>query len=167
MKIRYLNGEKVYVDDRRSMGSWSGVYSEYGKIGVCKHRDVIRELNSLLNRAEKTPEERTHRDLWSLLYAMDRFGRKGGQKPLWEIMDEEAVFDDPGKVRLAKEPRPSAGKRVNVLQVGEPRIIEHGDSHADEFRAFQAPYRDALDGIFKDLAETFRNTGGKSERAAL
>jgi len=147
VKLRYLNGEKVYVDDRRSMGRCSGVSLERGQVGVCKHRDVIKALNSLFKRAEESPEERIPQDLWSLLFAMDRFGRKGGQKPLWEIMDEEAVFDDPGKVRLAKEARLRSEKRVNPQWAGRLHAIKggqykpidpkiHDDALTDEFRAF-------------------------------
>ncbi len=113
MKIRYLNGEKVYVEDYYGM---MGIGQEWdrgdGTLQVLRHRDLIKCLNRLFKAAEESPEN-VGRNLWSLLHGMGLHFESGGPaKPNWEVFKKDRiVFDDPQKVKPAKQPSLHQGKR--------------------------------------------------------
>jgi len=116
MKLCYLNGEKVYVEgDWRMTDEWKLTYST---VQVCKHSDVIQYLNSMLRQAEKTPDE-VPIELRFLVSSMEN----QTQKPCWEIMGNDTVFDDPPKTKLAKEPK------LNVAESKDATLPEHKERY--------------------------------------
>jgi len=112
MKLRYLNGEKVYVEDYYGM---MGIGQEWdrgdGTFQVLRHRDLIKCLNRLFKAAEENPENVGH-DLLSLLRGMGLHFESAGAKPNWEVFEKDRiVFDDPQKVKPVKQPSLRQGKR--------------------------------------------------------
>lgn len=128
MKLRYMNGEKVYVEEKNDMGGTSiGINSGWNfwddTVQVCKHRDIVLALNRLFKQAEEMPEEVNH-SLWNLIYSMNRHFDKAYRVPI-EIIDKEVVkFDDPQKVKKVRTPRLFTGSCDK--KIGKFNVIEGG-----------------------------------------
>ena len=143
MKLRYLNGEKVYVHD--------GFKHD---ISIWKHSDVVRIINGLFQQAEREPDA-VGSPLFSLLYALEAchvglpFEKINGFR-------KEIVFDDAGKIRLAKEPRLRAGKKVNPEWSGKPYVVKGGQHKP-------VPPREEIDALTADFRSFLaRERGGES-----
>ena len=128
MKLRYLNGEKVYVDDRRCLGSWEGKFAESGKVGICKHRDIVRILNSIFKHADSSHDDIG--PLRNIIHAINTHLRLVGNSKEWqlpfEIHDADTLVFDDQKVRQAKEPRLNAGpgrRASNPQNVSEEQAV--------------------------------------------
>ncbi len=58
MELRYINGEKVYVEDFWHIGLLDSEWTNKdGTIQVVRHREIISTLNKLFERAEETPDK--------------------------------------------------------------------------------------------------------------
>ncbi|MEI6315854.1 MAG: hypothetical protein WCO89_13355 [Syntrophus sp. (in: bacteria)] len=160
MKLRYMNGEKVYVEDYWPLGRDSGWDYKACTLQVVRHREIISALNRLFERAEETPDKLPD----------DLVGISGvlrcvlNCKSEWnapiEILDAKTTkFDDPRKVKLAQ--RLKQAKLHQEIQVdaeccGKVKVIHGGlykppvyDHLTGEFRAF----------LEKERAETEEASG--------
>lgn len=103
MKLRYMNGEKVYVDQGCGFDPNARVCLFDGNIQILKHKELVRALNSLFKDAEEKPDDVCF-DLWNLIYHLNLSGKPGTHHPNVETLKEYAIkFDDPRKVRLAQK----------------------------------------------------------------
>ena len=138
MKLRYLDGEKVYVRKK----SMTGAPDEFGAtfydaLQIFRHRDVVKAINRLFKEAEKESEN-VSMALYSIISRLADYYESRGLAPVI-VPQERVIFDGPGKIRLAKEPRLRAGKPYVIKDVRckltmAPRTEDDGLS--DEFRAF-------------------------------
>lgn len=98
MKIRYMNGEKVYVHD---------VFKH--DIRIYKHRDIIDILNKTLREAEQNPDDCGDR-MNSLTSALEIHLRLAVEK--LDGYETNIIFDDP-KVRKTRSPKLYTGAQSN------------------------------------------------------
>ncbi len=154
MKLRYLNGEKVYVKKE----CLRGPPDEFGMtfhdgLKIIRHRDVVRILNRVFQEAEAQSE-----DIDMALYCVIASIEDHTKGESWglqsEVVEEsKVVFDNLGSIRLAKAPRLRIGKPVNPKWTGKPYILGGGqhkpvpsrkkdDILTDEFRSFLARKQD-------------------------
>ena len=127
MKLRYLNGEKVYVEDYAGMmGIGQKWDRDDGTLQVLKHRELIKCLNRLFKSAEENPEA-VGGDLWSLLHNMGLHFDDGPSKPKWEIFEKDKIVfdDDDTKIKTAGEPRLYAGTS-KAQNVGKFKVHKGG-----------------------------------------
>lgn len=144
MKIRYLNGEKVYVHD--VLKHDTTIYS---------HRQAIKILNDIFKKAADCPEGCEHKDrrLFFLLHAMTTFMDLKTQRI--DQFEEELVFDNDNE-KKRKVPRLHIGlkKRDHCgLRVHKGGLYNHSelpsykadDLISDEFKAWQRAQRTGAD----------------------
>jgi len=153
MKVKYINGKKVYVEDENGMAGMASNWSRWDDtIQVCKHRDVIHALNRLFKQAEDNPEEVNH-SLWNLIHSMNLHFDIPFRVPVEIINKEITEYDDFKKIPRKKEPRLYVGTHNKVaaekLKVhngglykpSECPTYQADDLLSDEFKAWQREQR--------------------------
>ncbi len=107
MKLKYLNGEKVYVEEETNMMGFEREWDRWnGTLQVIRHRDLIKCLNRLFKDAEENTENVGH-SLWTLLYGMGIHFDYGPSKPKWDIFDKDKIVfdDDNAKIKTSRGPQ--------------------------------------------------------------
>ena len=102
MELRYMNGEKVYVDRICSIDSNAHAFCDYDKVQILKHNELVRALNAIFKQAEENPD-RVCRDLQNLVHSLNLHSEYKDHVPKVETLKMAAVkLDDPRKVTLAQ-----------------------------------------------------------------
>ena len=128
MKLAYLKGEKVYIEEGSGGLGVGQVQKNYDQVVICKHRDVVRILNSLFKHAEENPENVG--PLSSIISAISIYFYWVGNSKEWrlplEVMNEEELnFDDPQKIKKVREPRLRTDTS-NTKNVGNLKVHKGG-----------------------------------------
>ncbi len=144
MKIRYLNGEKVYVHD--VLKHDTTIYS---------HRQAIKILNDIFKKATDCPEGCEHKDdrLFFLLHAMTTF--MGLKSERIDQYEEEIVFDNDNekkrkvpRLRIGLKKRDHCGLKVHtggLYNPSERQTYKADDLISDEFKAWRRAQRTRAD----------------------
>lgn len=115
MELRYMNGEKVYVDRICHIDPNVHAFCDHDKVQILKHNELVRALNAIFKQAEENPD-RVCSDLQNLVYSLNLHSEYKDHVPKVETLKMAAVkFDDPRKVTLAQQAKKAEltqGKKI-------------------------------------------------------
>lgn len=140
MKTEYIDGEKVYLEQRCDMGGLKSNWNFLdGTYQICRHRDIVKALNRLFKEAESNPND-VNRSMWSLIHSMNLFFDPQFRVPI-EVVGKESVSSREGE--KARKPRLYTGRKRGqnngglTIIVGEKYVPpKKHKAFTDEFTAF-------------------------------
>lgn len=146
MKVKFLNGKKVYVEDLFTLGGRDSEWeSDDGTVQIIKHSEIIRVLNCLFEDAESTPENIPY-DLSNIISGICRNKRKW--RPSIDIIAVKTInYNDPRKIKRARrivlhqEASVEYDEKLRAIKGGlykttEPKVVE-SSIISDEFKAWR------------------------------